>query len=90
MAICQAHKLPKTHLESVPGKGDRSPSSPLSLQAGQLSGRRVAKEHGTRKPGILMEARCEGAFLELAHAGEAREQGEVKRASYNQPNTTAP
>jgi hypothetical protein len=33
-----------------------------------------------------MEARCEGAFLELAHAGEAREQGEVKRASYNQPN----
>jgi hypothetical protein len=37
-----------------------------------------------------MEARCEGAFLELAHAGEAREQGEVKRASYNQPNTTAP
>src|SRR5437868_15497673 len=24
MAICQAHKLPKTHLESVTGKGDRS------------------------------------------------------------------
>src|SRR2546425_7960803 len=27
MAICQAHKLPKTHLESVTGKGDRSTRS---------------------------------------------------------------
>src|SRR2546422_8276183 len=33
MAICQAHKLPKTHLESVTGKGNRSALIMCTLKA---------------------------------------------------------
>ena len=44
MAICQAHKLPKTHLERVTGKGDRSKTGESLIIPGLKMGGQVTPQ----------------------------------------------